>query len=240
MRLRPFLGAALLGAVCAGMALGQEFVVGATYAQPTSRYGHGVLGDTVEWGALRLDLADCKDCPATHSREWELPQHLVFEDVAPRVHDLDADGHAEIIVVESHLEKGARLAVYGANGRITALPHIGRRNRWLAPAGIADFDGDGAMDVAYVETPHLGKLLRVFRYKDAQLTEIASLPGVSNHRIGENFISSGVRFCDGTPELLLASGDWTRLLAVRLMPLPAVEDTGPWTGRQGLRAALEC
>ena len=37
-------------------ARGQE-IVGARFTEPTTRYAHGVLGDAVEWGALRLDLA---------------------------------------------------------------------------------------------------------------------------------------------------------------------------------------
>ena len=80
---------------------------------------------------------------------------------------------------------GARLAIYGVGGRITANDWIGRRIRWLAPIGAADFDGNGTIEIAYVDRPHLAKTLRVWRYRTGTLTQIATRPGVTNHRIGE-------------------------------------------------------
>jgi hypothetical protein len=59
-----------------------------------------------------------------------LPETEVFEDLAPRLADLDGDGKAEIIVVQSHRDLGARLAVYGLtpDGPMHALsqPHLRR------------------------------------------------------------------------------------------------------------------
>ena len=60
-----------------------------------------------------------------------------------------------MIVVESHAAR-ARLAVWGAGGRLAAIPFIGTRFRWLAPLGAADLDGDGRVEIAYAETPHPG------------------------------------------------------------------------------------
>jgi len=98
------------------------------------------------------------------------------------------------------------LVVYDLeDGRLTrtATPPIGTQNRWLAPIGVADFNADGHMDVAYVDRPHLAKTLRVWSYKSGALTQIASLSGVTNHSIGEDFITSSIRFCDGRPEMIL-------------------------------------
>ena len=125
----------------------------------------------------------------------------------------------EVVVVESSTAGGAALAVYELErGELvkTATPEIGRRNRWLAPVGIADFDGDGATEIAYVETPHLGKVLRVWRWVDGDLVEVAAASGVTNHRIGEPFISGGVRDCGTGPEMVLADGNWQSVLAVKL------------------------
>jgi hypothetical protein len=211
----------------AGMAQAQ--VVDADYVQPTTRYAHGVLGDAVEWGGLQLRLADGRVLTYT------LPDTLVFEDIAPRLADLDGDGAPEVITVEASLTQGARLAVWGADGRITATPHIGSRNRWLAPVGAADLDGDGRIEIAYVDRPHLAQILRVWRYEAGQLTEIAEAPGFSNHQIGWDYIPGGIMDCGQGVEMVLASGDFRRVLAARLDAGRIVtRDLGAYAGPDSL------
>nr|WP_170363855.1 VCBS repeat-containing protein [Ruegeria arenilitoris] len=224
-------------AVClwlAGPALAAETIATARYTDPTTRYPHGVLGDQIEWGSIELTLSDGK------RRSFTLPDHLVFEDLAPRVIDVTGDGLPEVIAVESDARQGARLAIYGPQGRMAATPHIGTRFRWLAPVGAADLDGDGNIEIAYVDRPHLAKTLRIWRISDGRLTEIAALPGLTNHRIGEDFISGGLRSCDGKPELIVASGDWRRINAVRYDGGWQTQDLGPLKNRQALMSALNC
>jgi hypothetical protein len=120
-----------------------------------------------------------------------------------------------VVVVETDLKLGASLAVYGPKGKIAATDFIGQRNRWLAPAGIADFDGDGRVEIAYVDRPHLLAELVFVRLEGDRLVETLRLPALTNHRIGEAVISGGVRDCGQGPELILASKDWTRLMQVR-------------------------
>jgi len=199
-------------AVLAGPALAQTSptprVLSADLMDPTDRYDHGVLGDKLEWGALRI---------ATDQGDviFRLPEARVFEDVEARLADVTGDGAPEIIVVETDRARGASLAVYGPLGKIAATPYIGQTHRWLAPAGIADLDGDGRVEIAYVDRPHLRKELVFVRMEDGQLVETHRLPGLTNHRIGDDFISGGVRDCGAGPELILASVDWTRVMAVR-------------------------
>lgn len=200
----------------------------AWYDGPTARYAHGVLGDAIEGTRLHAysegAITPCGDQSVT------LPQELVFEDTAPRLVDLNVDGLPEIIVVQSHQRLGAQLAVYGISNdgegihQITATPFIGRHNRWLAPIGAADLDGDGMMEIAYIDRPHLARTLRVWRYVPGGLTgqdhlvEIATLEGLTNHRIGEPFITGGIRECGPAPEMITADRGWSRVMATRLTP----------------------
>jgi hypothetical protein len=189
----------------------------ADLVDPTARYDHAVLGDALEWGGLRLVVGD-------RTVIMTLPENRVFEDVEARLADLSGDGAPEVIVVETDLAKGASLAVYGPEGKIAATPFIGQPHRWLAPAGIADFDDDGRTEIAYVDRPHLLADLVFVRLEGDQLIETLRLPGLTNHRIGDAFISGGVRDCAQGAELVLASKDWSRVMRVRQ---GQVTDLGP-------------
>lgn len=218
----------------AGAAAAAE-ISAAAYAGPTERYAHGVLGDAIEHTTLVVSLTDGRE------QSFLLPDDLVFEDTGPRLSDLDGDGSKEVIVVESSQTMGARLAIYGTGGRITATPFIGTRFRWLAPVGAADLDGDGAMELAYIDRPHLAKTLRVWRYLDRDLTEVGSLPGLTNHRIGERDIAGGIRVCDGPPEMILATANWAELVAVsRDASGFATKRLGADTSRAAFARALAC
>ncbi|PTW51336.1 FG-GAP repeat domain-containing protein [Rhodovulum kholense] len=185
-------------------------IAAARYADPTARYDHGVLGDGLEWGSLVLRLS------AGGTRRIVLPDTRVFEDLAPRLADLDGDGAPEVLAVETDLSRGARLSVYGADGLIAATPFIGQPYRWLAPAGAADLDGDGRVEIAYIDRPHRARVLRIWRLEAGRLVPVAVAEGLTNHRIGKDVISGGLRTCGVTPELLLADPDWQRVIAVRL------------------------
>lgn len=212
-----------------------ETIVAAKYTGPTERYPHAILGDAVEHETLTVTLL------SGIVRRFTLPGNAVFEDTAPRLADLDGDGHPEVLTVESDQQRGARLAIFGAEGRITATPHIGTRFRWLAPLGAADLDGDGRVEVAYVDRPHLAKILRIWRFEDGSLSPVAAYTGVTNHRIGETDIAGGIRDCGAGPEMILADSQWTRLLALRFERGNVLEhEIGEDTTRVTFRAALNC
>ena len=188
----------------------------AGFSDATDRYPHGALGDAWEAGGLRAQAGVLGPCDLVVT----LPETAVFEDVAPRLADVDGDGETEIVVVESAFGAGAALAVYGlVEGRldkIAATPPIGLTNRWLSPVGIADLNRDGALEIAYIETPHLGKTLRIWTWRDGGLAEIARARGLTNHRFGEPFISGGVRACDGVTELITVDARWRRIVATKM------------------------
>ncbi|MGV8989649.1 MAG: FG-GAP repeat domain-containing protein [Cypionkella sp.] len=197
---------------------GPAALTAADYGEPVRRYGHDVMGLGAEWGALTLQVERCSSCATKgpETRSFRLPSNMVFEDNAPRLIDLDHDGLPEVIVVESHMDRGARLAIWGPEGRIAAAPYIGASHRWLAIAGAADFDGDGAVEIAYVDRPHLNKVLRFFRYHNGRLAHVADQPGLTNHRFGEPVIQGGVRDCGEGPEVITADADWQQIMATQL------------------------
>jgi hypothetical protein len=208
----------------------------ADLTQPTDRYDHAVLGDALEWGGLRLTLSDPRQVI-----DITLPEARVFEDIETRVDDFNGDGCLEVMVVESDAELGGSLALYNETGKIAATPFIGQTHRWLAPAGWGDFDGDGQTEIAYVDRPHLARELVFVRFDGTRLTEIARIPGLTNHRIGESTISGGTRRCAGGDSLILASADWSRIIEVTLAPDgPQTRDLGPRRSNADLTRAQRC
>jgi hypothetical protein len=224
----------MLRACAVWLALGgpvaAQDITRAELAEPTARYDHAVLGDALEWGALHLWLE------GGERRTIRLPETRVFEDVQTRLADLDGDGTREVVVVEADLSRGASLAIYDAQGLRAATRFIGERHRWLAPAAIGDLDGDGRVEIAYVDRPHLRRELVFVRLEGDRVVELSRQAGLTNHRIGEDYIRSGLRDCGAGAEVILANSDWTRLMAATPN---SQRDLGPFTAAS-FKAALAC
>lgn len=199
------------------IANGHGVVEQAWLAEPTERYGHAILGDAIEAGALMVKL------DGGRVLGLRLPRSSVFEDRHVRLADFNGDGVDEMVVVESSLSEGAALAVYGIReGRLQLIGRdswIGTRNRWLNPAGIADFDGDGRLEVAIVVTPHIGGTLRFLRPDGMNIVNVAEMWGFSNHAIGsrDQHLSAVVDW-DGDGVMDLALPDDSRR-TVRVLSL---------------------
>lgn len=164
------------------VAKGERDIAEVWLAGPTTRYRHYVLGSRYEASRVEVRLADGRRLA------YVLPEDSVFEDRQPRLADLDGDGRDEIVLVRADIERGASLAVLGVDrGRLVVIaqgPPTGRAHTWLNPAGIADFDGDGSVDIAYVQMPHILGRLRIFTLRERKLVQIATLPDTSNHVAG--------------------------------------------------------
>jgi len=214
----------------------------AWYDDATTRYAHGVLGDAIEAGALHAKTTQGKMVSI------KLDTAQVFEDIQPRLADIDGDGRNEIITIRSHNQKGAQIAVYGITKNspnklslVASTPYIGNAYRWLAPVGIADFDNDGAMDIAYIDRPHLAKILRVWSYRAGGLKQVAQKQGLTNHKIGDNFITGGVQRCGNKSSMITVDANWERLIKTTLQHGKLTsEDIGPYAGTTSANAALNC
>ncbi len=235
-----------------------DTITAARFIDPTDRYGHGVLGDAIEWGGLEIVTSgsrdDAVDASAvarttTHTYTFRLPLDHVFEDIEPRLWDVTGDGLPEVVVIETDAARGAALAIYTQEGKLVETPHIGQRNRWLAPIGAADLDGDGYVEIAYIDRPHLVRTLRVWRYDDGKLSQVAhsngteftGSNGLTNHRIGQDFISGGAATCDGTSTLFTVNGDWTLVIASQLQNGAIVSaPVGQYEDRASLDKFLRC
>ncbi len=186
-------------------------------SSPTRRYDHGVLGDAVEAGSLTVEKNTGQISTLV------LPENSVFEDRYPRWADLDNDGEQELFLVRSYLNRGAALVVVelteqGAAIAAETVP-IGLSHRWLNPIGAADLDGDGQLELAYVETPHIGGKLTIYRYRNNQLLLAATLGGFSNHAIGTSQLGLSALLDfdgDGVSDILLPSADRRALKVVSL------------------------
>lgn len=234
---------------------GNRNIAWAWLASPTRRYPHPALGSTLQAGSFHVLLQP--QAGYTPHLVLTLPLNRVYEDRVPRLVDLDGDGTDEILLIESDLIKGSALVVLGVRTILTGSidkpalielargPYTGSTFRWLNPVGVADFDGDGQLDIASVTTPHIGGVLTLYHYQPQKLAISSDQPGalvpfasvmdVSNHKMGEleQSLSAIVTLPGHRPAIIVpdmtlmalhafrweAPGRWKELADVK--PLPA-------------------
>jgi hypothetical protein len=194
---------------------GTRDIRAAWFASPTGRYGHGVLGDRIEAAALKVRTA------SGGFPSHELADDSVFEDLTPRLADIDGDGRDEIIAVHSYADNGAAVALLGLrDGQLVRLAEsdpIGLPYRWLNPVGAGDFDGNGVSEIAVVQTPHIGGILILYRWQGARLVETARRFGFSNHAMGSRVLGMSAMLDldgDGGQEIIVPGQGRTKLKAV--------------------------
>jgi FG-GAP-like repeat len=155
--------------------------VTARYTLPTTRYAHGILGDQIEGGGLLVTVKD-------KQYHYKLANDFVFEDLQPRLVDVDNDGALEFVTIQSSLTEGGSVAVYKiVNDSLQPFlssGYIGSSSRWLNIAAIADLDNDGKIEIAWIQTPHIGGILKIARIENGKWTFLDEKSGVTNHRIG--------------------------------------------------------
>ncbi len=159
----------------------------AWYAHPTSRYRHGALGDMVEGSALVARLKGGVQI------NYRLPETEVFEDIAPRIADLDNDGTSEVITIVSSFRAGAAIVIFRVTGgdalvKMAATPPLGQENTWLNVAGIERYFGTQTPEIAFVARPHRDGQLGFLKFIRGKLRLVTAQAGVFEpcFRLGEN------------------------------------------------------
>ncbi len=152
----------------------------AQYAQPTEKYPHGVMGDDIE--AEQLVVA-VEGSIYVHTLE----EDYLFEDLRPRIYDIDGDGQLEFITIRTQVERGAGIAIYKViNEQLVEYAYvaeIGFLTRWLNIVTMDDLDNDGVVELVWVQTPHIGGILKVAKFNGGEMTVIdEATEQYSNHR----------------------------------------------------------
>ena len=198
-------------------------------AAPSGRYPHGVIGDKLE--ATELLAIDRHTLRVEY--RLSLPTPFVFEDWEARPVQ---DGKREVAaLVRSSVRGGAALVIVGLTDEaltvLAAGPDFGQPFRWLAPIT------DGKALYA-VHTPHIGGVLNLYTWNGKTLTAqpVPGVPKLSNHRIGQRFITGGV--WRGVVWAGTQTGDQT-VDTAGLPPLNSAPSTPLLTTSQGAYLGLQ-
>jgi hypothetical protein len=209
------------------VAIGSRNIAYAWLGSLTDRYDHAALGSALHAGSLHALVRQANGALVLVS--VQVPASRVIEDRVPRLADLDGDGLDEIVVVESDLQLGSSIVVYGVQAGTPAGPpalaerarsaYLGASHRWLNPVGVADFDGDGHADIVAVTTPHVDGVLTLYRYRPPALEPIAKLPGFANHRFGrrDQQLSAIVTMPGKRPTVIVPAMDVRTLHALQIV-----------------------
>lgn len=189
---------------------GTRDISAAWLSSPVQRYRHYVLGLDAEPETLTTSLTDRRLFRLT------LPTEAVFEDRIPRLVDIDGDGRDEVVVVKSHQRTGSVVAVAKIKSQAEGLTIIaesaapGEPFRWINPAGIAAFTGQGRLEIAAVRQPHAVGELELLVMTGGRLEVVLVVGDVSNHAIGSFHQTLHVVADfngDGVPDLAIPSFD---------------------------------
>ena len=104
---------------------------------------------------------------------------------------------------------------------------------------VGDFDADGEMDIAVVETPHFGKTLVIYGREVSRLKSIGHAGGYSTHSMGSTVLKMAVVADlndDGVLDIVLPNGSKDRLVAVTFR---GRKFTTLWEGPKGAPIVTE-
>lgn len=195
----------------------------ALYAHATDqRYVHGIMGDDLE-GAALVVLRIVENQFVVQVRV-DLPGDAVYEGLSPLWADVNQDGTQDLVTTVSDSEVGSRIRVYLSEDETfspVAGDAIGQPYRWQHQLAWGAFGAEGEMELIEVRTPHLGGVVRFYRYSENGLEIVASVDGYTSHIIGSRNLDMAVAGDlngDGQPEIVLPSQDRTRIAGIQRNP----------------------
>lgn len=104
------------------------------------------------------------------------------------------------------------------SGMDNVNPNAADRDAADNPPTHDDLDGDGIVEMAWVQTPHIGRVLRVTRTSRGHLSVLSESTLYSNHAVGDrNLCLSVVVEADGERTLYLPSFDRSQIVGLRLI-----------------------
>lgn len=195
----------------------------------TQRYDHGILGDRAE--GFHLHVLKQADGQSTLEVANEIvltdDNDIVFEDLAPVWTDIDRDGIDDLLTTIATRGQGAAMRAYllNADGSVKGQvqsAYIGTGNRWLHKIAHAPMGPNGEWEIVDCRTPHIGGIIRYFRY-DAARTRLSEVTRISSnsytsHLINSRNIDQAVVADlngDGTPELVIQTQRRDKLVGLQ-------------------------
>jgi hypothetical protein len=186
---------------------------------PTDRYRHGVLGDTVEPAAVAVvDPGGDRGEPTILGRTGP-PDESVFEGLFPF---WPGGEDRRFVLTEATASDGARVALYEDRKRVAAGPRVSGAGGWTHQLAVGPFAPDGSTEIATVEKPHVEHNLQFLARDGDSLSVTAARRGYRSHTIAAGRNTSRTRAgdfdADGRPEILLPRTNQQHLDGVRHTP----------------------
>lgn len=193
--------------------INEDQTVYAQYINPTERYIHRVMGDSVEGAGIVVVIDSV-------FYELTLPDNYVFEDIRPRLFDVDQDGNLEIITIRTEVSNGAGIAIYkvidNALKEFAFVPEIGLSSRWLNIVAMNDLDEDGIIELVWIQTPHIGGILKVAKIQAGEMIVLDEKSQYSNHGYGDRNLCLSVLNQEGLEKIIyVPSQDRTKIVGFK-------------------------
>jgi len=155
-------------------------------SDPTERYAHGALGDSLE--AAAITVIGLSPNGLSIRARYVVPAPAVLEDLVPVIVPGGEAAQPLVVVARSSPQLGAAVVALGwKDGALLPLaegPPIGQGQRWTHVLGAADLSGEGGTDIVAVRTPHIGGVLTAYRRRGGALVPVAQASGYSSHVFG--------------------------------------------------------